>query len=161
MSSFWWEDGYDPNLAATEKTTKKDSVKCDGTGETFLLSRLETSAVHRLDACFLPYNNNYLITLNNAGRRFFSMSHYTLEQIDKGVLQLVEQRSVPVAPNTGYFGLSRNGQIIAAAVLKTDSISIIDRRNDDLLVDIDGSRKTGNYCSNTSSRTLNMKIVSI
>jgi hypothetical protein len=205
MATFWWEDGYDPLNPPKQQKKVKNSVKFDGSGESYLLSRLETTGVHRLCVNFMPNDSNVILTLNNTGRRFFSLNHYRVEEpmlakkrsdspsstssatttprplsacavameassaspalagaqeqpqvpsqqaeinngnnaANNGPWSMQEFRSSPMVANTGYFTISRDGRIMSAAILKCDKMKILDVRNDDLLVNVDGAAKMG------------------
>jgi hypothetical protein len=171
MAMFWWEDGYDPLNPPKQQTRIRNTIKFDGDGDTFLLTKLETAGVHRLCVSFLPGDSSAVITLNNTGRKFFSVNYYKLETValsraastspgpsnssvavgaavsvgssTSSSWQLGEVRSVPVVSNTGYFAVSRDGNIMSTAILKCDKMKILDVRNDDLLVNVDGGCKMG------------------
>ncbi len=107
MSTFWWEETYDPNLKVD--TSVKTRIPTDNTGETFLKHRILTSS-SQLSGLISP-NGALSIVLGDSGRIHSAVTVYSNTTGEVVRTILVESKS-------GFMDLSSDGEILAVGVLK-------------------------------------------
>ena len=131
--SFWWEDGYDPSVSAAVQKGER-SLRADANGATFLVENLKTDA-HHLHGQYNP-KRRQLITLDGCGKED---SRIRVRCADKGVIL----QEFPVHSKSGYIAVSGDGSMVAIGVLKEDYVEIYELSSGDLLLSLEGGRKTG------------------
>ena len=107
MSTFWWEDTYDPNLKVD--TSVKTRIPTDNTGEAFLKHRILTSS-SQLSGLITP-NGALSIVLGDSGRIHSAATVYS-----NGTGDVV--RTILVESKSGFMDLSSDGEILAVGLLK-------------------------------------------
>ena len=107
MSTFWWEETYDPNLKVD--TSVKTRIPTDNTGETFLKHRILTSS-SQLSGLISP-NGALSIVLGDSGRIHSAVTVYS-----NATGEVV--RTILVESKSGFMDLSSDGEILAVGVLK-------------------------------------------
>jgi hypothetical protein len=134
---FWWEEGYNASQAAacTAATEVERRPRAsDGDGSGFLVRSVETK-VHHLQALFHP-KQQWLISLDDCTRQDTRVRIWS-------VLTGERIREFEVQHNSGYMAVSGDGTMLAIAAVKEDTINIYEIETGDLLLELEGGRRTG------------------